>query len=206
MTDLDLERLGDVWRQRPDPEELEELKRTAERVRRRARWLQVIDLASAIVVSAVVLWLVLASPEVDTLIVGGGAILVLLLSQIRSRRFRQQELRSLDGSAEQMLDQSIERVRASLKRARSGLVVFVPGMLLGGLVGYVAEPGLGGTIRERIAEQPGLGTLIMIAATVAIVLGFVHLLRSVRRSRRELQRLTTLRDSYRQDQKPGSRD
>ena len=204
MTDLDLERLGDVWRQRPDPAELEELKRTAERVRRRARWLQVIDLASAIIVSAVVLWLVLASPEVDTLIVGGGAIVVLLVSQIRSRRFRQQELRSLDGSAEQMLDQSIERVRASLKRARSGLIVFVPGLLLGGLVGYVAEPGLGGTIRERIAAQPGLGTLIMIVATMAIILGFVHLLRSVGRSRRELQRLTALRDSYRQDQKPGS--
>ena len=204
MTDLDLERLGDVWRQRPDPAELEELKRTAERVRRRARWLQAIDLASAIIVSAVVLWLVLASPEVDTLIVGGGAIVVLLVSQIRSRRFRQQELRSLEGSAEQMLDQSIERVRASLKRARSGLIVFVPGLLLGGLVGYVAEPGLGGTIRERIAAQPGLGTLIMIVATVAIVLGFVHLLRSVGRSRRELQRLTALRDSYRQDQKPGS--
>lgn len=199
MTDLDLERLGDVWRQRPDPQELEELRRTAERVRRRARWVQVVDVLAAIIVAGVVLAMVLANPEVDTLLVGGGAILVLLVGQIRSRRFRQQELRSLSGSAEQMLDQSIERVQASVKRARSGLIIYVPGLLLGYLVAFVAERRSGRAVSEAIAANPELRSVMQILAAVAIVGGFLFILRSMQRARRELQRLTALRDSYHEE-------
>src|SRR5262245_53102612 len=101
MIEFDLDRLGDVWRERPDPAELERLQRTADRVRRRARWGQTIDIVSAVVVAIVVLLLVLSNPKIDTLLVGGAAILVLLGSQIRYRRLRQDELRSLTGSAEQ---------------------------------------------------------------------------------------------------------
>ena len=88
MIDFDLDRLGDVWRQRPDPAELEALKRSAEIVRRRARWAQLIDIVAAVVVAAVVLLLVLSNPKVDTLLVGGAAILMLLGTQVRSRRLR----------------------------------------------------------------------------------------------------------------------
>jgi hypothetical protein len=199
MTDLDLERLGDVWRQRPDPKELEELKRTAERVRRRARWLQVIDVVAAIVVAGVVLFLVLSNPQLETLLVGGGAILVLLIGQIRSRRFRQKELGSLTGSTEQMLDQSIERVRATLGRARSGLILLPLAILLGYFVAYVASRSES-EIATRIAAQPGLADLIRIAAGLATVVALVMIIRSLRSCRRELGRLTALRDSYRQEQ------
>ena len=198
MSDLDLERLGDVWRQRPDPAELEQLKRSAELVQRRARWAQVVDIVSAIVVAGVVLLLVLSNPSLDTLVVGGGAILVLLLGQIRSRRFRQKELRSLTGSTEQMLDQSIERVRAGLTRARSTLIVLPPAFLLGILVAYVAVPRSGGELAERFA-QPGVSTAIQIAAFLALAAAVVHILRTNRVSRRELERLTALRDAYRQE-------
>ena len=37
MSDFDLDRLGDVWRQQPDPAEMERLQRTAAAVSRRAR-------------------------------------------------------------------------------------------------------------------------------------------------------------------------
>lgn len=200
MTDLDLERLGDVWRQPPNPAELEELKRAAENVRRRARWLQIIDIVAAIVVAGVVLAMILANPQVDTLIVGGGAILLLLVSQVRTRRFRQQELRSLTGSAEQMLDQSIARVHAALKRAQSGLIIYFPALMLGILFAYVAERRSGGAISERIDAQPGLGVAIQILAILAVIGGFVHILQSARRSRRELHRLAALKDSYRKEQ------
>lgn len=204
MTDLDLERLGNVWRQRPDPEELEELKRSAERVRRRAQWLQVVDVAAAIVVAGVVLFLILSNPAPDTLIVGGGAIVVLLVSQIRSRRYRQRELRSLTGSVEEMLDQTISRVQAALKRARSTLIIMPPGFLLGILLGFVIERRSGGVIQESIAAQPGLGPVIQIGFGLAIAAAFILTIRSIRSNRRELERLNALRDSYRLEQDSSS--
>jgi hypothetical protein len=200
MSELDLDRLGDVWRQRPDPKELEELKRAAEAVRRRAKWGQVVDAVAAILVSGVVLFLVLSNPSADTLLVGGGAILILLLSQVRSRRLRQQELRSLTGSAEQMLDQSIQRVQATLKRARSGLVMLAPTVLVGIFLAYVVDRRSGAEISERINAQPGLSTIILVAAGLAIVGAFIQVVRSLRQSRRELERLTVLRNSYHQEQ------
>jgi succinate dehydrogenase/fumarate reductase cytochrome b subunit len=203
MTDLDLERLGDVWRQEPDLQELKELMRAAETVRRRARWLQAVDIAAAIVVGGVVLWLVLSNPTVDTMLVGGGAILILLVSQVRSRRFRQQELRSLSGSAEQMLDQSIERLRATLKRAISGIVLLPLAILLGYWIGYVALPERGAELAERIARQPGLDRFILAVVALALVAALIHLVRTIGRSRRELERLTALRDSYTQDEEAG---
>ena len=45
MTDFDLDRLGDVWRQQPDPAEMERLQRSAAAVSRRARWAQLVDIA-----------------------------------------------------------------------------------------------------------------------------------------------------------------
>ena len=55
MTDFDLDRLGDVWRQDPDPAEMAALKRTAETVARRARREQIADTGFAAVVSIAVL-------------------------------------------------------------------------------------------------------------------------------------------------------
>ena len=204
MTDLDLQRLGDVWRQPPDAKELEELKRSAEKVRRRARWLQVVDIVAALVVSGVVLWMVLANPETDTLIVGGGAIVILLASQVRSRRFRQQELRSLTGSAEQMLDQSIERVQASLKRARSGLILLPAAVLLGILVGSVTESRSRGPLREAFDSLPGLGPASYVAAVAAILGGLFLILHNWRKNRRELERLQALRATFSDEERSAS--
>jgi hypothetical protein len=198
MTDLDLERLGDVWRQRPNPAELEQLKRSAEAVQRRARWAQAVDIVAAVVVAGVVLLLVSSNPTTDTLIVGGGAILVLLFGQMRSRRLRQKELRSLTGTTEQMLDQSIERVRAGLVRARSALVLLPSGILLGLLVAFVAVPPSDTEFAERFA-QPGVSTAIQIAVFLTVAAAIVHFLRAIRAGRREMERLTALRDAYRQE-------
>ena len=203
MSELDLDRLGGVWRQRPDPAELEELKRTAETVRRRARWAQIVDFVAAIAVSGVVLMLILSNPRAQTLVVGGGAILLLLLAHARSRRLRQKELQSLTGSTKDMLDQSIERVRASVTRAKSGLALILPAFLLGLLVAHVALPRSGGDLARRLDANPDLGDLIVAGAVVAVVLALVHVIRSLRASLRELERLTTLRDSYRVDEEAG---
>src|SRR5689334_22990125 len=109
MTDFDLDRLGDVWRQQPDPAEMARLQKSAADVAQRARVTQVTDIVVALVVAAVVIFLVASNPKPGTIALGTAAILVLLGSNIRLRRLRQVELQTLAGSTEDMLDQSIQR-------------------------------------------------------------------------------------------------
>ena len=193
MSDFDLERLGDVWRQQPDREELERLRRTAEAVQRRARWAHWTDIAAAVLVAGVVIFLVASNPETDTLLVGGAAILVLLIGQVRQRRLRAEELQSLTGTAEQMLDQSISRVRATIKRTRFSLYTLPPAFLFGTLIAHVVSGG------RDLLPQSTAGPLFGLAAIVVVVLVSIHFVRTSRRCGTELERLEALRRSYRQE-------
>jgi hypothetical protein len=201
MTDFDLERLGDVWRQQPNPAELELLRRSADTVRRRARWSQLFDIATAVAVAAMVILLVFSYPQRNTVLMGSAAILFLLYSHIRTRRIRQLELRSLTGATENMLHQSIERLEATLKYNRFLLMAFAPGLAIGLLMAASAnispDTGLVSTIRSspplRLLFGPGM--LIVVAATIAYVL------LGMRRVRREHGRLVAMRESYREERK-----
>lgn len=197
MSDLDLDRLGDVWRQRPSPAELEELKRAAEAVAHRARWGQRLDLISAVLVAGVVLILILANPTADTLLVGGAAILILLVSQIRSRRLRQEELRSLTGTTEQMLDQSVARIEATMKRTRLQLALLVPGFAFGLLVAKLVDNRNG--FFERLLPDAGIATLVAGGGIAVMALTAFLLSRWMRQTRQERDRLIALRDAYRQE-------
>ena len=196
MTDLDLEHLGDVWRQNPDPAELERLQRTAETVLRRARWSEAVDAVAALVVSGVVLLLVAGNPEIDTMIVGGAAVLVLLAGHIRSRRLRQEELRSLSGSAEQMLDQSVARLKAKIKRTRYQLLCLLPGFGIGIAIAYFADEGAGQQVFNRLLANTREAGLLFVGGLIAVAAMFLYLLRNLRTERKELDRLTALRRSY----------
>jgi|SoiMethySBSTD1v2_1073268.scaffolds.fasta_scaffold260834_3 hypothetical protein len=199
MIDFDLDRLGDVWRQRPDPAELEHLKRSADAVRRRARWAQLIDIVAALVVAAVVLLLVLSNPKADTLLVGGAAILMLLGTQVRSRRLRQEELRSLTGSTEQMLDQSISRTQATLKRSRLHLLGFAPAIALGFLFAYVVDDRAAGGLRQ-LTSVPMARIAMVVGVALFVTAMTVYLIGTIRTTRRELERLIALREAYRGEQ------
>ena len=98
MSDFDLDRLGDVWRQQPDPAEMERLQRTAIAVARRARLAAILDVCTAVAVAAVVIILVITNPRIQTVVMGSAAILVLLGSNLRLRKLRQVELKGLTGS------------------------------------------------------------------------------------------------------------
>lgn len=203
--DFDLDRLGDLWRRQPDPAELEELRRAADAARRRARWGQWVDVLAAVGVSAAVLLLVIANPSTDTLLVGGATILILLVSQVRERRLREIEIRSLSGSAEQMLDQSVQRAEAGLKRTRFSLIALGPAIVIG-LV-------LGNLIRAR-AEQDLLAEilagrwdrlLVLVVVPAALLLGMAaYLFRAFRRHQQEIGRLTAMRDAYREESEGSS--
>ena len=58
--------------------------------------------------------LVVLNPTIKTSLVGAAVLLVLLGSNIRLRNLRQVELKSLSGSTEDMLDQTIERIETTL--------------------------------------------------------------------------------------------
>ena len=196
MTDLDLDRLGDLWRQRPTPAEMESLRRTAEAVQRKARWGLLVDNGAAIIVGAIVLLLVLSNPTTDTMIVGGGAILILLLSQSRTRRLRAEELKGLTGSTQEMLDQSIARARATLTKARYQLIAIAPGFALGLGVAAITNR-RSGDFYTRMFLETGAGLWIVAAAFLALVALAISLTRSMRTTRAELARLIDLRDSFR---------
>ncbi len=200
MTDLDLDRLGEMWRQRPDPAELEELKRSAEQVSRRALWGQRVDVVTSIVIAAVILLLILSSPRGDTLVVGGAALLILLASQIRSRRLRQVELKVLSGSTEEMLDQSIARLDSALKRTRFHLTLLLPGLAFGLLVASLVDDPLEPGMFSRLAADPRFETAF-VAVSILLIAGAAYWLwRSSRKHRHELARLVSLKEDYRREQ------
>jgi hypothetical protein len=199
MTDLDLDRLGGVWREPPDSAELERLRRTAAAVSRRARRARVVDVGAALAVAAMVVLLVLSNPKTGTLLIGGAAILLLLGSNIRLRRLRQVELRSLTGGTEDMLDQSIERVEKTLKHNRFSLIAAGPALLVGGLVAASAGIRRGGSILPAINDIILLRILLLGGAIAAFAAVAIVSALAIRRGRRELERLVMMRESYRHE-------
>lgn len=198
MSDLDLERLGDLWRQQPDPAELERLRRTALAVSRRARLARIVDIATAALVAGVVVLLVLSNPQTETVVSGSAAILLLLAVTVRQRRLREVELRSLTGGTEQMLDQSIERVGATLRHNRLSLIAMGPVLAITFLFASTADIA-DSPLFAALAASPALRLLwegFWIAAIAGIALFLVF---AIRRGRRELERLQAMRESYRQE-------
>jgi hypothetical protein len=195
MTDLDLDRLGDVWRQQPDPAEMERLRRSAAAVSRRARLARVVDVGAALALAAAVIALVALNPTVKTSAMGVAAILILLGVNIHQRRLRHVQLKSLTGSTENMLDQSIERIETTLGHNRFSLIAAGPVLLVGLIFMAVVGRGLDSVFGAAF-RFPGLRmvALAMIAGTVA------YLLFAIRRSRRELARLRAMREAYHQEQ------
>ena len=198
MTDLDLDRLGDVWRQQPDPAEMERLRRTAAAVSRRARLAQVVDAGMAVAVAGIVVLVVLSNPKLQTFVTGAAVILLLLGSNIRQRRLRRVELKSLSGGTEDMLDLSIERVETALKHNRLSLLGMGPALLIGILFATTAESRVA-SLFPTAGDMPmfrtlwvGLAVVITAAVTFALTL-------SIKRGRRELERLRAMREAYRHE-------
>lgn len=195
MSDFDLDRLGDVWRQQPDPAEMERLQRSAVAVARRARLAQVMDLVAALVVAAAVLFFVVSNPKADTVAMGSAAILLLLFSNIRLRKVRRIELEHLTGGTEEMIDQSIARVQTTLRHLRISLIGFPVAAVVGALVGYASQ---GRRILDTVKDWP-LRSFLLPLGIVLVVGVMVFALRALGRSRKELERLQAMREAYRRE-------
>lgn len=206
MSDFDLDRLGDVWRQQPDPAEMDRLQRAATAIARRARWGQVVDVVAALAVSVVVLFLVLANPDKNTIVVGAGTVLLLLFSQRRQRRLREIELLSLTGTAEDMIEQSIARIRATLKRTRLSLLLLGPGILLGLLFAHLAQSGAERSLVLGMEVAPWLRSLIRYGAPILVAIIAYGFYRTDRNARQELKHLVLLQEAYRKEREGTARD
>lgn len=192
MNDFDLDRLSQVWREEPPPAELEWMRRSALNVSRRARFWQRVEAGAAVLVALVVVGLVVISPAPQTFVAGVGAILMLLLTQRRQRRLRAVELKSLTGSTEEMLEQSIARTQAALKRNWFSLIGMGPATLLGSLLAHYAQ---GRATRPLLPEE--IGGFLFALFILLLVVAVVHLIVSIRKGAAELARLQTLRETYR---------
>jgi hypothetical protein len=199
MTEFDLDRLGDVWRQQPDPAELDSLRRAADDMQRRARRAQLFDIFSTIVVAGVVLFLVWSNPQRNTFVVGAAAILLLLFGQQRQRRLREAELKGLTGTSEDMLEQSVARIEATIRRTRFSLFALPAAVLFGIAFSYLTDVSPGGQFLPSLGADSWLSTLVKIAVGLFVLFATAHFYRSMRRERGELERLSRLRDVYRQE-------
>jgi len=199
MSDFDLDRLGDVWRQQPDPAEMERLQRTAIAVARRARLAAILDICTAVAVAAVVVILVITNPKTQTVVMGSAAILVLLGSNIRLRKLRQVELKGLTGTTEDMLDQSIARVETTLRHHKFTLYGTPPIFLVTWLGFAATEAPRHDSILGSLRDIPGFRPILLGAAIAGAVALAIFLIVSIRRGRRELNRLNAMRDAYRQE-------
>lgn len=196
MNDFDLDRLGDVWRQQPDPAEMERLQRSAAAVSRRARFSQILDVAVAAALAGAAIFLVSLNPRSEAVLAGAAAIVVLLYGNIRQRRLRQVELRSLTGKAEDMLQQSVERVETTLRHHRLTLLAMGPTCLVGVLFGVTV---IGRNGISHLSGTPLLRPLLFGGGIAALAAFSLFLLFAIRRGRRELERLKALRDAYRHE-------
>lgn len=199
MSDFDLDRLGDVWRQQPDPAEMERLQRSAAAVSRRARLSQIVDVVAAVAVAGVVIVLVLSNPRSEAFVMGAAAILVLLYSNYRQRKLRQIELRSLTGSTENMLQQSVERIETTLRHNRFVLLAIGPALAVGLLFGAAAIGNRAGAMFPAVHDVPQIRILVRVVSLAALAAFVLFLLFAIRRGKRELERLKAMRESYREE-------
>lgn len=197
MSDFDLDRLGDVWRQQPDPAEVERLQRSAAAVSRRARHSQVLDIGAAVAVSAAVIVFVASNPRLDTVLIGAAAILVLLFSNIRLRTVRRAELKTLTGGTEDMLDQTIDRVETTLRYRRFTLIGFGPALIVGALVSAQSQRRGLFSLFQDLPPTQRYGFLL--AGTLILIGAVIRMWRGLRRGSEELDQLRAMREAYRRE-------
>jgi hypothetical protein len=94
-----------------------------------------------------------------------------------------------------MLDQSIVRVATTLRHLRVSVIGFPVAAVAGALVAYVS---LDRRIFDAAQDWP-YRSLLMPLGIVVVVGVMVFALRAIRRGKKELERLETMREAYRRE-------
>lgn len=194
----DFDRFEQLWRQEPADEEIRLFRKLARRAGRRGKALEHAEWGLGLLLIAGALAILLWEPAPATLIVVALIVTGILWSSSKRSRLAQAAA-MLDRSSREALIQSAEKsVRARLKNSALGLVLIVPGWMLGiALKGMML---LDGNVRDFLnaflgsfTKPPGMASAAVVAAIFAILV-HRHL-----RLRRESRRLVLLREQYRQE-------
>ncbi len=199
MSDFDLDRLGELWRQDPEPAEVERLRRAAARVSRRARMAQLADTIGAIIVSASLVAVTTINHEPRTILIVTAALLLILFTFVRNRKLREAEIRMLSGTTEEMLDQSIERARTTRKRMRFNLVSVPVAIVIYSVLISLGRGTENSILRARLhlsEDMIFVGAIMLVLVAGLLTVGYA---RTFIRSRIELGWLERLRDAYRRE-------
>jgi hypothetical protein len=156
-----------------------------------------LDYGLAAIAVGIVLLIIGFNPKLEAVLVGTAAVVVAVMSLTGRKRARRIELESLAGDTESMLESSIARVEARLKRSKSGLMVIGPSILLGILFGFIVDQGGGGAALPTIEGEAWRGLVVRGLFIFIVVVTVVQLVLAVRRGRAELDRLIQLREAYR---------
>jgi CHASE3 domain sensor protein len=95
-----------------------------------------------------------------------------------------------------MLDQSIVRAETTLRHHRFGLLAIGPAVIIGVVVAWTSQ---GRHLFPAIQGGPGLRLVFVVLALAVVAAAFFYSLRGLGRSRRELDRLRTMREAYRRE-------
>src|SRR3546814_19901661 len=85
----------------------------------------IVDYTLATACVLTIIYLIASTPKLEVMAVGGVALFMLVTGQLRQRRLRQLELKGLTGGTASMIDQSIVRAEATLKRTKSSLLLVI---------------------------------------------------------------------------------
>lgn len=194
----DFDRFEQLWQQEPADEEIRLFRKLAARAGRKGRALQYAEWGLALLLIAGALAVLFLEPAPATLIVVFLIVTGILWSSWKRSQLAQAAA-MLDRSSREALIQSAEKsAKAQLKNSALGLVLIVPGWMLGiALKGMML---LDGNISDFLnaflgsfTKPPGIASAAVVAAIFAILVQR-HL-----RLRRELRRLVLLREQYRQE-------
>lgn len=186
----------ELWREEPSLADQEAFRTMARRASVRGRLLRHADLGLAIILNIAVLVAVLSRPAPATVMV--GLLLFVAIGWSSWKRYTLGRLASLGHSGDRaaFLDQAVASAAANVRRSTIGLWLFVPSILLGGLLGHSYKS------QGRVDTYPDAlmtGIMDWPQGTGAAILGAVLLAVLSRGNRRkwlELQRLEALRGEY----------
>lgn len=196
MTQDDERDLASLWAQAPDPGEQAELEALARRATFRARLTQYGELVASVLALAALGAMLFLRPQPAILVTGGIIVVALVWSSWRRHTLGNIALLAGEGDGEAFAARAIEAKAAELQRSTLGLVLIVPGTLLGLLLIFLWRGDLD-DFRDFLLAP--LATLRGVAAMLLLLAALGLLVRSNMRLRRELARLREVFSEYREE-------
>ncbi|HEX8225678.1 MAG TPA: hypothetical protein VF605_17845 [Allosphingosinicella sp.] len=205
MTDPDLQKLAELWKEADSAEPPQAFETMARKARRRGRIFAWLDVAAVTFILGTSLVGFLMEPGPVTM-VAAIALVVTTLIVTRKRRQIKQMTRTLDtASRGAFIDTSISNAAANLRRTRLSLAFFPLGVVIA-LTYKMALRANGrtdlipATFVEWVQTPRGIITMALLA------LLFAWGVRTARRTKRELRRLEELRAAYSEEDRQDRND